>query len=157
MKIIEVAFAVLLSTGHVALAQESSQMTVGTLLEKNARILTCQDLGRLLPGASVTHYIVRGSKRVWKHEDDGSISGLRSDRSGAIGVTGSSGGTGTWKIDGQCQWCVTHTWTFALNQLANQDGWCRRLIELDGKYYGAANNSLKRPETPVGRYEFTAR
>jgi len=139
-------FAIVLCGLTVAapgIAQE--KMTLGDLKAGNAQRLSRSDLQTLVPGANVVNIAANGSERRWTNGKDGMFVASTTN-AGAVGLSVSTTGNGSWSIDDDGRYCATIEWP------SRSEKWCRVIYRMGDAYYGIG--SLKRDTNRAYRYEF---
>jgi len=94
--------------------------------------LSKEELGQLLPGASMSRVSAKGNTHFWKNDSDGTfvISSDNRDRG-----KGSSTARGKWNISDDGRYCVLIEW-----KTVETEEWCRYIIRTGSDYYGAKSD-----------------
>lgn len=94
--------------------------------------LSKEELGQLLPGATMSRVSAKGNTHFWKNDSDGTfvISSDNRDRG-----KGSSTARGKWNISDDGRYCVLIEW-----KTVETEEWCRYIIRTGSDYYGAKSD-----------------
>ena len=94
--------------------------------------LSKEELGQLLPGASMSRVSAKGNTHFWKNDSDRTfvISSDNRDRG-----KGSSTARGKWNISDDGRYCVLIEW-----KTVETEEWCRYIIRVGSDYYGAKSD-----------------
>ncbi len=94
--------------------------------------LSKEELGQLLPGATMSRVNAKGNSHHWKNDADGSfvISTDNLDR-GKRATTA----RGKWNISDDGRYCVLIEW-----KTVETEEWCRYIIRAGSDYYGAKSD-----------------
>ena len=94
--------------------------------------LSKEELGQLLPGASMSRVSAKGNTHFWTNDSDGTfvISSDNKDRG-----KGSSTARGKWNISDDGRYCVLIEW-----KTVETEEWCRYIIRTGSDYYGAKSD-----------------
>ena len=94
--------------------------------------LSKEELGQLLPGASMSRVSAKGNTHFWKNDSDGTfvISSDNKDRG-----KGSSTARGKWNISDDGRYCVLIEW-----KTVETEEWCRYIIRAGSDYYGTKSD-----------------
>jgi hypothetical protein len=112
----------------LALSQEAA-----TLMELQDRItLTKEELGQLLPKASMSRVTANGNKQNWKNDADGTFI-IRSDNRGLL--TAGSEAYGKWHISEDGRYCVLIEW-----KRVPTEEWCRFIVKAGDAYYATKSD-----------------
>jgi len=127
------------------LAQAQTASTLADLDSQNRVTLTRDELGKLMPGASMSRVISNGNRHNWKNDPDGTFI-IRSDTKAQI----SSGATayGKWHISDDGRYCVLIEW-----KRTDAEEWCRYIVKAGDSYY--ATKSIKTGAEKVYKLEIS--
>lgn len=127
------------------LAQGQTAATLADLDPQNRVVLTKEELGKLMPGASMSRVIANGNRHNWKNDPDGTFI-IRSDTKAQI----SSGATayGKWHISDDGRYCVLIEW-----KRIEAEEWCRYIVKAGDSYY--ATKSTKTGAEKVYKLEIS--
>jgi hypothetical protein len=94
--------------------------------------LSKEELGQLLPGASMSRVSAKGNTHFWTNDSDGTfiISSDNRDRG-----KGSSTARGKWNISDDGRYCVLIEW-----KTVETEEWCRYIIRVGSDYYGTKSD-----------------
>ncbi|MCY7282654.1 MAG: DUF995 domain-containing protein [Cyanobacteria bacterium CAN_BIN43] len=88
--------------------------------------LTKEDLGQLLPNASMSRLNAEGNSQFWKNEPSGSF---------IISSGQSSTAQGKWHISDDGRYCVLIEW-----KRAPTEDWCRYIVKAGNTYYATRSD-----------------
>ena len=123
----------LLSLALVSTLASGQEAAVLSDLDSQGRVtLTKEQLGQLLPNASMSRVIANGNKHYWKNDSDGTFI-IRSDTKQQL----TSGATayGKWHISEDGRYCVLIEW-----KRAPTEEWCRYIVKAGDTYYGTKSD-----------------
>ncbi len=113
----------------------ASGQEVATLGELQGRVtLTKEELGKLMPNASMSRVIANGNKHRWQNDADGTFI-IRSDTRAQL----SAGATayGKWHISDDGRYCVLIEW-----KRAGAEEWCRYIVKAGDAYYATKSDKF---------------
>lgn len=122
-----------LSFALVSTLASGQAVTVLNELDSQGRVtLTKEELGQLLPSASMSRVIASGNKHHWKNDADGTFI-IRSDTRAQL----SAGATayGKWHISDDGRYCVLIEW-----KRVNTEEWCRYIVKAGDAYYATKSD-----------------
>jgi hypothetical protein len=112
----------------LALSQEAA-----TLMELQDRVtLTKEELGQLMPNASMSRVVANGNKHHWKNDADGTFI-IRSDNRAQLAK--GSDAYGKWHISEDGRYCVLIEW-----KRNPTEEWCRYIVKAGGAYYATKSD-----------------
>ncbi|MGH6624885.1 MAG: hypothetical protein ACREBN_12970 [Burkholderiaceae bacterium] len=143
LKLLRFASACLVLVSTMAFSQTVT--TLADLDSQNRVTLTKDELGNLMPNASMSRVIANGNKHNWKNDPDGTFI-IRSDTKAQI----SSGATayGKWHISEDGRYCVLIEW-----KRIEAEEWCRYIVKAGDSYY--ATKSTKTGAEKVYKLEIS--
>lgn len=111
----------------------ASSQEATTLMDLQDRVtLTKEELGQLLPKASMSRVTANGNKQNWKNDADGTFI-IRSDNRGLL--TASSDAYGKWHISDDGRYCVLIEW-----KRNPTEEWCRFIVKAGDAYYATKSD-----------------
>lgn len=88
--------------------------------------LTKEDLGQLLPNASMSRVNAEGNKQLWKNDPSGTFT-----ISSGLATTAQ----GKWHVSDDGRYCVLIEW-----KRAPTEEWCRYIVRAGGAYYATRSD-----------------
>lgn len=94
--------------------------------------LSKEDLGQLLPGASISRVNAKGNSHYWKNDSDGTFI-ISTDNQDW--TKKASTARGKWHISDDGRYCVLIEW-----KTVEAEEWCRYIIRVGSEYYGTQSD-----------------
>lgn len=124
----------ILAFSYVACTTALAQApTVVRDLDAAGRVtLSKEELGQLLPDATMSRVNAKGNSHHWKNDADGTfiISSDNQDRGKKPSTA-----RGKWNISDDGRYCVLIEW-----KTVETEEWCRYIIRAGGEYYGTKSD-----------------
>jgi len=118
--------AVLLFALFSAFAFGQAATMLRDLDSERRATLTKEDLGQLLPNASMSRLNAEGNSQSWKNDPSGSF---------IISSGQSTTAQGKWHISDDGRYCVLIEW-----KRAPAEEWCRYIVKSGGTYYATRSD-----------------
>ena len=126
--------AALLATSLLAgVAWPQMEMPVGILLDKGARKLQSEEVKALLSGATVDAERGGNVRTKTSYKPDGSLSAHIQT------PDVSTGGTGTWRVEGNGSFCISINWTSHFPPVAG----CSYVFKLGNSFYFSVSDTVR--------------
>lgn len=115
-------------------SQES--MTVGDVKAKNAKLLSKDDLMKLLPGHNYLS-TAQSYEQRWTLDPDGTAKGANTPKVASV-MQQPAGGEAKWSVNDRGEFCLDGKWYFRQALLVK---YCHQVYELGDGYYRFASNA----------------
>jgi hypothetical protein len=111
----------------------ASGQVATTLMDLQSRVtLTKEELGKLMPNASMSRVTGGGNKQHWKNDADGTFI-IRSDNVGMLAAGSTT--YGKWHISDDGRYCVLIEW-----KRVPTEEWCRYIVKAGDAYYATKSD-----------------